>query len=319
MKKHRLCLLGATGFVGHHLVTRLAREGHPLRVLTRRRERSRDLLVFPTLELIQTDVHYVSDLTEHFKGCDAVINLVGTLHGEKAPEHGMEAVHVELPRKVVEAARFNGIARVLHMSALNADPNGPSEYLRTKGRGEDVVHESTREGMRVTSFRPSVIFGPGDHFFNRFSALLRLSPILPLACPDARFAPVFAGDVAEAFVKSLDDKTSFGQRLELCGPQTLTLRELVRYTARTVGLRRLVVGLGDSASRLQARLLEFAPGKPFTRDNYLSMQVDSVCRSDGLQRLGITPTGIDAVVPAYLGATNKASYLSGLRGLGGRG
>lgn len=319
MRKHRLCLLGATGFVGHHLVTRLARDGHQMRVLTRRRERRRDLLVFPTLELIQTDVHYVSDLTEHFKGCDAVINLVGTLHGEKAPGHGMQAVHVELPRKVVEAARFNGIARVLHMSALNADANGPSEYLRSKGRGEDVVHESAREGMRVTSFRPSVIFGHGDHFFNRFWALLRLSPLLPLACPEVRFAPVFAGDVAEAFVKSLDDKTSFGQRLELCGPRTFTLGELVRYTARTAGLRRVVVGLGDGASRLQARLLEFAPGKPFTRDNYLSMQVDSVCRSDGLQRLGITPTGIDAVVPIYLGATDKASYLSGLRGLAGRG
>lgn len=319
MKKHRLCLLGATGFVGRHLVTHLARQGHDMRVLTRRREQHRDLLVFPTLELIQTDVHYVSDLTAYFKGCDAVINLVGTLHGGRSPQKSMEAVHVEVPRKVIEAARFNGITRMLHMSALNAQPDGPSEYLRTKGRGEELVHASGKEGMRVTSFRPSVIFGPGDQFFNRFARLLALSPVLPLACPDARFAPVFVGDVADAFVRSLDEKNTFGQRYDLCGPRSYTLRELVKYAARTAGLKRLVLGLGDKASRAQARVLELAPGKPFTRDNYLSMQVDSVCRSNGLQSLGITATGIDGVVPGYLGESDKAAYFNGLRSLAGRG
>jgi len=319
MRKHRICLLGGTGFVGRHLVTHLARQGHFLRILTRRRERHRNLLVVPTLELVETNIHYVSDLSTHFKDCDAVINLVGVLNDGKAPEESLEAMHADLPRKVTEACRFNGITRLLHMSALNADPKGPSAYLRSKGTGENLVHEAAREGMQVTSFRPSVIFGQDDDFFNRFARLLALTPVLPLACPDARFAPVYVGDVVSALVRALDDKRTFGQRYELCGPESHTLLDLVSYTARAAGLWRVIMGLGDGASRLQARVMEWAPGKPFTRDNYLSMQVDSVCRSDGLKALGITPTSIDAVVPAYLGRQSKARYFSGLRVFARRG
>lgn len=319
MKKHRICLLGGTGFVGRHLVTHLARQGHFLRVLTRRRERHRNLLVVPTLELVETNIHYVSDLSTHFKGCDTVINLVGTLNGANNPEGSLEAVHVDLPRKVAEACRFNGITRLLHMSALNADPKGPSAYLRSKGAGENLIHAEAREGLQVTSFRPSVVFGQDDDFFNRFAKLLALTPVLPLACPDARFAPVYVGNVVSAFVRALDDRKTFGQRYELCGPESHTLLDLVSYTARSAGLWRVILGLGDGASRLQARVMEWVPGKPFTRDNYLSMQVDSVCRSDGLKALGITPTGINAVVPEYLGSHSRSGYFSGLRVFARRG
>lgn len=319
MKKHRLCLLGGTGFIGRHVISRLARQGHYLRVLTRRRERHRELLVLPTLELVETNVHLVSELSARLKGCDAVINLAGALHDRDVPEESLEAIHAELPGKVVEACQFNGITRLLHMSALNADPQGPSQYLRTKGEGENRVHEAAREGMEVTSFRPSVVFGPDDSFYNRFAALLAVSAVLPLACPETRFAPVYVGDVAEAFARALDERATFGQRYDLCGPQTYTLRELVRYTARAMGLRRLIIGLGDGASRAQARIMEWVPGKPFTRDNYLSMQVDSVCRTDGLATLGIAPTSVDAVIPAHLQSRNRAVWLHGLRTLAGRG
>ncbi len=319
MKKHRLCLLGGTGFIGQQLIARLARQGHHLRVLTRRRERHRELLVLPTLELVETNIHLVSELSARFQGCDAVINLVGALHDRDAPEESLAAVHAELPGKVVEACQFNGITRLLHMSALHADPQGPSQYLRTKGEGENRVHGAAKEGMAVTSFRPSVVFGPDDSFYNRFAALLNLSVVLPLACPEARFAPVYVGDVAEAFLRALDERKTFGQRYDLCGPQIYTLRELVRYTASAMGLKRLVLGLGDGASRAQARIMEWVPGKPFTRDNYLSMQVDSVCRTDGLAALNITPTSVDAVMPAHLQSRNRAVWLSGLRTLAGRG
>jgi len=319
MDRHRICLLGGTGFVGRHVVGRLARDGHYLRVLTRRRERHRDLLVLPTLELVETDVHYASNLMEVLKGCDVVVNLVGILNEGRGRNATFRAVHAELPRKVAEAAQLNGVRRLIQLSALNAGPAGPSVYLRSKGEGEDAAHEAAHAGVAVTSLRPSVIFGPGDSFFNRFAGLLRLTPVLPLACPEARFAPVYVGDLAEALARSLDDRMTYGRRLELCGPQVFTLRELVTYTARCLGQRRLVIGLGDALSRLQGRVMGGLPGKPFSLDNYLSMQVDSVCHEDGLAALGITPTGVEAAVPGYLGGHARTRFYDRLRGVAGRG
>lgn len=318
MQRLRLCVLGGTGFVGRHLLNALARDGHSLRVLTRRRERHRDLLVLPTLELVETDIHYVSDLSTYFKDCNAVINLTGILNQGTGEKDRFQAVHAELPGKVLEACRFNGISRLLHMSALNADPGGLSAYLRSKGEGEAKVMEAARSGMQVTVFRPSVIFGPDDDFFNRFARLLRWTPVLPLACPQTRFAPVYVEDVARAFVKSLTDKHTIGKRYDLCGPDEYTLKELVSYTARVMGRRRLVFGLGDGLSRLQARFMEYLPGKPFTWDNYLSMQVDSVCQRNGLQDLDTIPTGLGAVVPRYLGNRNRLALYGHLRELARR-
>ena len=154
-----------------------------------------------------------------YSGNDAVIHLVGILNEKGRDGRGFRAVHVELPRKVVQACRETGVRRILHMSALHA-AQGPSHYLRTKGEGEDLVHAAAAEGLRVTSFRPSVIFGPRDSFINRFAGLLRFAPFFfPLACPDARFAPVYVGDVARAFALTLEDPRSFGRRYDLCGPR----------------------------------------------------------------------------------------------------
>jgi NADH dehydrogenase len=152
----------------------------------------------------------------------------------------------------------------------------------------------------VTSFRPSVIFGPDDSFINRFAALLRLPGPLPLACPDARFAPVFVGDVAQALVSALHDPQTFGRRYELCGPEQWTLAEIVAYIARNLGLSKRIWRLPDWAARLQAGLLQFAPGKPFTPDNYRSLQVPSICSGNALEALGVEPTPMDAIVPGYL-------------------
>jgi NADH dehydrogenase len=196
------------------------------------------------------------------------------------------------------------------MSALNADATrGPSIYLRSKGEGEQAVFQVG--DVRATCFRPSVIFGPDDRFFNRFAALLKFSPVLPLACPRARFAPVYVGDVVQAFTTALADATSVGKSLELCGPRGYTLKELVEYTARLIECRRLIVGLPDAASRFQARLLEYVPGQPFTMDNYLSMQVDSICRCDGLGALGIAPHSVEAMMPLHFqGRTQRGRYNS---------
>lgn len=311
MKLKTICVLGGTGFVGHHLSRRLVELGYRVRLLVRHRERHRDLLVLPTLDLIEADIHNLRVLAEQFIGCDAVINLVGILNEKGHDGSGFRAAHVDLPGKIVRACLACGIERVLHMSALNANARtAPSAYLRTKGAGEDLLH--TAPDLRVTSFRPSVIFGPGDSFINRFAALLRRTPLIfPLACPAARLAPVYVEDVVEAFVRALQDFHTYGQRYDLCGPQVYTLQQLVEYTARVLGVKRRVLGLSDGLSRLQAHLFEYLPGKPFSRDNYLSLRVDSVCREGFPAALHITPTVLEAVVPGYLAHPgSKARYFA---------
>jgi len=300
MKQHHVCILGGSGFVGHHLAARLVEAGHRVRVLSRRREPHRDLLVLPTLELIECNVHDRETLQAAMAGCDVTINLVGILNEKGHNGRGFHHAHVALAEKVVAACRANGIQRLLHMSALGADAKGGSFYQRTKGEAENLVHAA--DGLTVTSFRPSIIFGPDDAFFNRFAALLRTTPLLfPLACAGARFAPIYVGDVVECYARAIDDPATYGKRYELCGPRQYTLYQLVRYTARQLGLHRWIVELPDLASRLQARLLEFAPGKPFSRDNYASMQRDNVCEGEFPAQFGIIPRSIENVVPTYLG------------------
>ena len=313
-----ICIVGGTGFVGRHLVAEFARHGYRLRVLTRRRERRRDLLVIPTLELVEANVHQTEELREQFQGFDAVVNLAGILNEAGGRQRDFGSVHSALPATVAEGCRLAGVKRLLHMSALAAADDAPSQYLRSKAAGEDAAHAAAEHGIAVTSFRPSVIFGPDDSFFNRFATLLALpGPVFPLACPDSRFAPVYVGDVAQAFARSLTDKTSFGQRYDLVGPHVYTLRELVEYTARLAGRRKLVVGLPDAAARLQANILGHVPGKPFSMDNYLSLQVDSISDDNALPRLGIEPTAVESVVPAYIRGGRNGLY-SALRTSAGR-
>lgn len=301
MKNKQVCILGGTGFVGHHLLNALATAGYACRVPVTRPERHRDLLLVPGCTLQPMAGWGTQDLANAVAGCGTLVNLVGILN--EGGGRSFEQSHVTLVQTALEAAQSAGVRRYLHMSALNADAaGGPSEYLRTKGRGEALAHQTSARGIAVSSFRPSVIFGRGDSFFNRFAGLLRTVPgPFPLACPNARFAPVYVGDVARAMLRSLDDPATADRSYELCGPRSFSLRELVEYTAARIGRRVRVIGLGDGLSRLQARVFQHLPGGPFTLDNYLSLQVDSVCTQDGLAELGIEPTDIEAVVPTYLG------------------
>ena len=314
MAAKRIAILGGSGFVGRHLVAALTRAGCATRVFTRRRSRSRSLLVIPTCEVVEADVHDASSLATNLAGCDAVVNLAGILNEHSGAGDSFQDVHAELPGKLVDACRRHGIGRMLHMSALGVAEDAPSAYLRTKFRGEQVAHAAKADGIAVTSFRPSVIFGPGDSFFNRFAGLLALSPfIFPLACSRARFAPVYIEDVVRAFTTALDDDSTAGQRYELGGPRVYTLRELVAYTAAITGRRRLIVGLGDGLSRLQGLVFERLPGRPFSTDNYLSTKVDSVCSPDDFEKLGIVPRSVESVVPGYLGVGERNASLGRLR------
>ena len=298
-----VCVLGGTGFVGTELVTRLARDGHWVRVPTRTMGNNDPLRVLDTVRLIRADVHDPRILARLFSGVDVVVNLIGILN-----QHGrstFKSVHVDLAGKVVAAARTAGVKRLLHMSSVGADARAaPSKYLRTKGEAEARVRASAAP-LGWTIFRPSVIFGDGDSLTNRFARLLRLSGgFLPLARARARFAPVSVEDVAEAFRRAAYNRATIGQTYELCGPQVLTLEEVVRITAEVAGLRCSIVRLPDFVSFVQAAVMNLLPGKPFSLDNYRSLKIDAVCSEDGCARLGIKPQPMLAVLPTYLGATS---------------
>ncbi|MDG4597155.1 MAG: complex I NDUFA9 subunit family protein [Candidatus Contendobacter sp.] len=315
MNSKSICVLGGTGFVGRHLAARLANRGYRITVLTRHPQRHRDIEVLPGARLVEADIHDPTVLQAQFTGCDAVVNLVGVLH--EYPGQTFAAVHAELPGKVVDACRAAGVRRLLHMSALRADAaQGPSQYLFTKGAGEQRVMQA--QGLAVTCFKPSIIFAPNDDFLNQFANMLKRVPVLPLACPNARFAPVYVGDVAAAFEKALEDDATVGQCYELCGPRVYTFKELVEDIARMLGLKRRVVGLPDGLARLQAKILGMLPVKLFTMDNYLSLQVDSVCACNGLEALGVTPRSVEGIMAPYFGNQRQRQRYDALRQAAGR-
>jgi uncharacterized protein YbjT (DUF2867 family) len=305
MQQLEICVLGGTGFVGSHIAFRLASMGYPVKILCRRRERHRHLLVVPGIELIEADIFDHHQLLEHFSDCHAVINLVGILNEKGHRGDGFHKMHVELAQQVLDACLNKKVSHLLHMSALNADAtDGPSHYLRSKGEAENILFASNSDKIAITSFRPSVIFGPEDSFFNRFAGLLKLSPLFfPLACPDARFAPVYVGDVADRFVSALTDRSSHGKSYNLCGPHEYSLAELIRYTARLQGLRKPVIGLPNSISKLEASIFEWLPGKPFSVDNYNSLKIDSICQSGPRES-----TSIESIVPGYIGSQHKYDH-----------
>lgn len=295
----RITVLGGTGFVGRALVKRLAEDGHHIRLLSRNLGPHYDRLVPPGVELRELDIHDAEALSAALVGSDVAINLVGILNESGDNGAGFRRVYVDLARSLIAACQANGTRRLLQMSSLNAG-RGSSHYLQMRGEAEALVKAS---GLAWTIFEPSVIFGVGDGLFTRFAALLKLAPVLPLARAGCKFAPVYLGDVVEAFVRALNDPKTAGGVYELYGPDVVTLAQLVRMTAAQAGLKRLVVPLPDLLGRIQGLVFDFIPGKPFSSDNYRSLQLDSVGGIDGLHRLGIEPTPMSEVLPDILGHT----------------
>jgi uncharacterized protein YbjT (DUF2867 family) len=318
MRLLSIVVLGGSGFLGTRLVARLIKDGHQVTVLSRDREQHKHLLVLPGLTLENCDVYQEAQLSERFRGKDVVINLVGILNERGFSGAGFRRAHTELTRHVLDAARSAGVTRLLQVSALKASPGAPSYYLRSKGEAEKLIRDQNT-ALDWTIFQPSVMFGPGDSFLNRFARLLAAIPfVFPLARPNARFQPVFVDDVMNALRQCLHGGASSRQTYELCGPQVYTLREVVGLAAKMTRRRRWIIGLPNFAGRLQAFVMNFVPGRPFSSDNYRSLTVDSVCSEDGFSRLGINPQSMAASARLFLGAQEDNARLSQNRASAGR-
>ncbi len=291
MKLHKVLVLGGSGFIGRHVVAALVRRGIMVTVPARRRERAKHLILLPTVDVIEADIMATGVLERLMRGQDAVINLVGVLHG---PD--FETPHVKLAEAVVAACRATGVKRLVHMSALGAAPDAPSAYQRSKAKGEQAVMAAT--DLEVTVFRPSVVYGPEDQFLNTFACLARFTPALMIPCPDARFQPVYVADVANAFVASLGELDAHGRRYELAGPREYTLKELVRCACEWTGRRRLVLGMPQTLSYVSAWFLQRMPLQLMSVDNVRSMQVANTTQMRF--PFGIEPQPLQAVAPTYL-------------------
>ena len=315
----KILLLGGTGFVGRHVCEKLNQQQSRVTVITRRRASASHLQMLPLVDVIELARLDAASLTPLLAGHDAVVNLIAILHGTEA---AFEKVHVGLPQMLVSSCQVAGVKRIVHISALGAAPDSPAMYQRSKARGEAVLSGS---GLDVTLLRPSVIFGAEDKFLNTFAQLQQLFPVIPLASSAARFQPVWVEDVASAVVRCLEDTSTIGKIFEACGPEVFTLKQLVELAGQWAGVNggrgRPVFDLPGPLARIQARLMELAPGEPvMSRDNLDAMKVDNVASGQlpGLDALGITPSALRAIAPSYLNARGLRSGLTAKRKTAGR-
>jgi NADH dehydrogenase len=310
MNPQRIVILGGTGFVGRTLVPRLAADGHSIVLLSRNREVRRESGVVSGVSLRNADIYDPAVLRQHFADADTVIHMVGILN--EGGRNTFRRAHVELTATVIDACRHAGVHHLHLMSSLKAG-QGLSQYLKTRGEAEALVKGS---GLDWTIYQPSTIFGPRDGLVTRFAGLLRKLPVLPLARPNAKMAPVYVGDVAEAYARCVGDSGQSAQRtFELYGREVLSLLDIVTKIRDTAGLRSRILPLPDSLGRLQAQFAQLLPGKPFSMDNFRSLRTDSVGKTDGLAALGIQPQSFTAWLPTLLNKPARQRRLDNARGM----
>jgi NADH dehydrogenase len=301
-----ITIYGGSGFIGRHVVRALAKTGARMRIAVRRPELAGFLQPLGGVGQIipvQANVRYPDSLLAPAKGADAAINLVGIL--SPSGRQTFKAVQDEGARHAAEAARAAGVKAFVHMSAIGADANSPSVYARSKAAGEAAVKEVIPDAVIL---RPSVVFGPEDDFFNRFAALARLSPALPLiGGGNTEFQPVFAGDVAKAVIAALTGSAQAGAVYELGGPEVLTMKEVMERVLAYTMRKRWLVSLPFPLARLQGAILQILPHPPLTLDQVRLLEKDNVVSEAAkrdhctLEGLGIVdPVAVEAVVPNYL-------------------
>jgi uncharacterized protein YbjT (DUF2867 family) len=293
-----ILILGGSGFIGRAICNKLVAEGHNVTVPTRKRDNARELFMLPTLTVEEADVTDVAALARLARGKDVAINLIGILNEKKRGD--FERVHVTLTERVIDACKVANVKRYLHMSALGAAIDAPSEYQKSKARAEKVVQSS---GLDTTIFAPSVVFGDGDSFLNKFASMVKLlPPLVPMVLPgaSAQFQPVWVDDVARAFVGAIGNPATFGQRYEIAGPKVYTLKQLVAYVMQLANDKHIIVGLPGFATSALASVLQYVPTQPLTPDNVKSMSVDNVSNAAWPAFAGAR-TMLEVVAPSYLG------------------
>ncbi len=312
----RITVFGGSGFIGRHVVTRLAAQGWVIRVAVRDPVGAAFLKPMGNVGQIvpmRADLTDPAAIEAAVSGVQAVVNLVGILYERGRQRFG--PVHGAAPARLAEIAAKAGVERFVHVSAIGADPRSASAYARSKAAGESGVRAAF---PAATILRPSIVFGPEDSFFNRFGMMAKLLPALPLIGGGrTRFQPVYVGDVAAAVVRALDDPACRGATFELGGPQIYTFKELMQLLLATIGRKRLLVSLPFGLAQLQAAFLEWLPVPPLTRDQVRMLKYDNVVSpgAKGLGDLGITATPVEAILPSYLDVYRRG----GRFGAAGRG
>ncbi len=308
MNSKKICVIGGTGFVGSALINRLSRDKHQVKVFSRHPERNRHLKLLPGVSVLSIDFFAPKILERHFDGMDVIINLVGILNPKN--KDTFNKIHVELTRRIVEAASSVKVKRLLHMSALNAGSK-ESKYLLSKGQGQQLAHQC--KNVDVSIFCPSVIYGPNDNFFNLFARLLKMPGPFPVVGAKAQFSPIYVEDVVDAFVNAIDNKDTFGKSYSLCGPKVYSLLDLVRYTAKLTNPKVSLIPLNWFFSKMIATLMNVIPGAPMSLDNYRSMTVSSTCKQAMAEELKVTPKSLESVLPLYLGDKEVNGVYNGFR------
>ncbi len=293
----KVCLIGGSGFVGRAIVHEALRNGHQVTVACRHPERSRDLIV-DGVRLVRADVVDGRGLDDAVAGADTVIYLVGLLF-EKG-RYTFRAAHVHGVEHALAACKRAGVKQFLHMSALGAGQIPASAYARTKGEGEGIVRQS---GLNWTIFRPSIIYGANDSFFNKFKKMSRLLPVLPVIAGDTRFQPVWVQDVARAFVMSIGNRHVNGQTYELAGPKVYRFRELIEMLMRELGRNRLLLPVPGFAARIMATFMQLLPTPPLTRDQLVLLRHDNVAQGQAFPPEFGEPAELETVLPTFIRAT----------------
>lgn len=307
MERRVATVFGGSGFIGRNLVRRLAADSWIVRVAVRNPESAMFLKMFGEpgqIVPLYGDVADPPSVTAAIGESGVVVNLVGILY--ERGRRTFQRIHAEGAENVAKAARDAGTGRLVHTSAIGADPNSPAAYARTKAAGERAVREAF---PGATILRPSVVFGPDDAFFNRFAALARFSPALPVF--KTKFQPVYVGDVADAIMAVLRDPATAGKLYELGGPRVMDFREIMTVMLKEIGRKRLLLPLPLSIAAIEAFFLEFLPVPPLTRDQVKLLERDNVVdpAALSLKDLGIQPTGAEAILPTYLGRFRPANKL----------
>jgi nucleoside-diphosphate-sugar epimerase len=312
MKKKVIGLFGGSGFVGQSLAFRLARQGYLVRIFTRRRKDVQHLWMNSSLEIVEVNLADTTNLSRAISGCTSIVNLIGILNEKKDNGKEFLNVHVQILENILFASNAEKISHFLQISALNANVNGNSFYLKSKGFAENLLkdhfnkHFGTPKAFpeKITIIKPSVVFGAKDAFTNKFASLVRYMPLFfPLAKGNVNFQPVYIEDLTSLIIRCMEKPDKGVSTIHVGGPEIYTLEEIVILVAKVTGHKTRVLALSNFFSWLQANIFEYLPGKPFSRDNFRSLSKDSVCPKEPIiqgERVETQTTSIKAILPIYL-------------------